>query len=217
MSPEKPRPEPDDRATNFRRLPSFSSIPSSPVVYRMWSTSFSSRGVPSISDTIRRNASLAVLNSCALCRISRVSGSQNRPCSSRASRIDPFPFWRGTTSPTSNDAHRPLGRGRSVPSRTWACQGSRTSPARAARTTAASPRPFLTRGTLRYLGSRVPSSPSLSKLIGDRLLLAARERRQRLQHVRQLLRQRRRRRRHRPPAHLARRAVLDLGRQLVPE
>jgi hypothetical protein len=37
------------------------------------------------------------------------SSSRNRPASARASRQPPLPFWRGTSTPTSNAAHLPSG------------------------------------------------------------------------------------------------------------
>jgi hypothetical protein len=54
-------------------------------------------------------------NSCAECTISR-SPHAKIPASSRGSRTPPFPFWRGTSMPTSNADHFPSSRTPSIAS-----------------------------------------------------------------------------------------------------
>jgi len=64
-------------------------MPSSPWEVRIDFTRLRKESVLSMRALALRKPSAAVLNSCALCRISLVCGSQNRACSSRASRMEP--------------------------------------------------------------------------------------------------------------------------------
>jgi hypothetical protein len=86
-----------------------SSMPSSPWARETRFMRDSNSGVSSISASRRRKASSEVANSCAEWMMSR-SPSRNSPASSRASRIEPLPFWRATFRPTSNAAHLPSAR-----------------------------------------------------------------------------------------------------------
>src|SRR5690606_37104427 len=168
QSPVKPRPEPFDRAMKRSVCPVCSSIDSSPTVYRYALTRLCRSGHPRMRRSIRLNADLAVLNSCAECRMS-CSPPMNSPHSSRASMMPPLPFWRGTLTTHSNADQEPS-RSSPIPRRsTYCCHGSRCSPARAARSMASWPALDTDGGTVSMGGCcqpyTRPSSPSAGGLL----------------------------------------------------
>ncbi len=161
-SPEKPRPEPFERATNLIRASvSRRSKPSSPLVFEilMRTPSISYRFsllptcVPSrlMSLRTRRKASIEVLYSCADHRI--VSSPRTRkPISTRISRMAPLPFCRATSSAYSKHAHLPSARQASSRSIASRCHGSATSPAFLARSSASWPSVYAYGGWTSTLG-----------------------------------------------------------------
>src|SRR6266568_433482 len=172
VSAEKPRPDPAVLATNWSRCPDFSSIISEPFAVRIRFTCRSNCRLSLTSAAMRRNASEAVLNSCAECRISS-SPNRNRPASSRASSSAPFPFCRLQISPTSKAVHLPAASPRPW-SRTNACHGSSSSPAAAARSTASCPAEDRAGGTVQIRGRWSPSlagGASSTELVNDVLFL----------------------------------------------
>ena len=100
------------RERNSIWQPSVVLNPSCPCerIGRRFRTRLSSAGVFSTSDHTRSKCFCEVMNSCAEWMRSGfdlpISGSQVKTAvSSTTSRIPPFPFWRGTLTATSFDAH----------------------------------------------------------------------------------------------------------------
>ena len=115
---------------------------------------------------MRKKCSKHVLNSWAVwtCRGSRML---NRPANWRASSNEPLPFWRGTTTATSNADHTPGLDSANDSANSHACHSSRSNPATAASSTASCPW-ALTRfpwGRFNTCGRCEPVLTTLFKLI----------------------------------------------------